>query len=511
MKVSQLIVSLILAMATNVLSSQVDVTFRVDMSAVTVSPNGVHLAGSFGSSGYPNWDPSLLPLTNQGGSFYQITLSLLPGAYEYKFVNGNNWSDADVVPSECTTNGNRFVDVGAEPLIQQFCYSSCNPDCQSPVLDFGSLQTTPANGVLCAGSTDQFNIQFAQQQTVIGAYQWFYREGAVACPTGYSAADWTAVLDSNTPSISVAGFSGLRTYACFFSPVPSTGLYPQWTSGCTTVEFVDYNVGASICLVTVEPATGNNVVVWEPTGSSTISQYVVYKEINVANEYSVVGYVDHGVEGVFVDENSNSAIQASRYKIAVLDTCLGLSDLSALHKTIHLTTNIGINNSVNLLWTSYEGIDVSTYAIYRGTDMSSLTLIASLAGNLNSYTDLTPLFGSSFYVVEIEGVSCDPSRSVYTSRSNSSLHMANDIAILELPKLDVYPNPAVNEIVLSTELSLIGSTYRIMDLTGKTVMSGRINAINERMAVQHLARGMYQLQILGYSDSTSVTKKIVLQ
>jgi Secretion system C-terminal sorting domain len=511
MKIFKVIGSLLFVLATNIVSSQVEVTFRVDMSAVTVSPAGVHLAGSFGSSGYPNWDPSLLELTNQSGSFYQITLSLLPGAYEYKFVNGNDWTDSDQLPSECTANGNRLVDVGSEPLIQQFCYSSCNPDCQSSVLDFGSLQTTPSSGVLCTGSSELFSIQFTQQQKVVGSYQWFYREGVVACPTGYSTAEWTEVLDSNAPSISVAEFSGVRTYACFFSPVVSTGLYPQWTSGCTTLKYADYNDVTSICLVTVDPATGNNVVVWEPTGSSTVSQYVVYKETNVANEYSVIGYVDQGVEGVFVDENSNSAIQASRYKLAALDTCLGLSDLSPLHKTIHLTTNIGMNNSVNLLWTSYEGIDVSTYAIYRGSDMNSLTLIASLAGNLNSYTDLTPLSSSSFYVVEIEGVSCDPSRSVYTSRSNSSLHVANDIANLELPKLDVYPNPAVNEIVLSSELSLIGSNYCIIDLTGKIVMSGRINASNERLVVQHLARGIYQLQIHGNTESVLTTKKIVLQ
>ena len=76
-----------------------EVTFQVDMSNQTVSPSGVHIAGSFADANsdgtidnpYPNWDPSVLALTNTGNGIWSITLDLAAGSYEYKFINGNVW------------------------------------------------------------------------------------------------------------------------------------------------------------------------------------------------------------------------------------------------------------------------------------------------------------------------------------------------------------------------------------------------------------------------------------
>ena len=76
-----------------------EVTFQVDMSNQTVSPTGVHIAGSFADANndgtidnpYPNWDPSVLALTNEGNGIWSITLDLVAGSYEYKFINGNVW------------------------------------------------------------------------------------------------------------------------------------------------------------------------------------------------------------------------------------------------------------------------------------------------------------------------------------------------------------------------------------------------------------------------------------
>ena len=80
-------------------SQAFDVTFKVDMSSQTVSPTGVHIAGSFADANsdgtidnpYPNWDPSGLALTNEGNGIWSITLDLIAGSYQYKFINGNVW------------------------------------------------------------------------------------------------------------------------------------------------------------------------------------------------------------------------------------------------------------------------------------------------------------------------------------------------------------------------------------------------------------------------------------
>ncbi len=84
------------------------VTFQVDMSNQTVSPTGVHIAGSFADANsdgtidnpYPNWDPSVLTLTNAGNGIWWITLDLAAGSYEYKFINGNVWDITEFFPAD---------------------------------------------------------------------------------------------------------------------------------------------------------------------------------------------------------------------------------------------------------------------------------------------------------------------------------------------------------------------------------------------------------------------------
>ena len=67
-----------------------DVTFLVDMNTQPISPNGVHLAGSF-----QNWDPSTSMMSDiDADGIYELTLSLdRDSTYEYKFINGNEWGE----------------------------------------------------------------------------------------------------------------------------------------------------------------------------------------------------------------------------------------------------------------------------------------------------------------------------------------------------------------------------------------------------------------------------------
>lgn len=137
----------------------IDVTFRVDMQNVTVSPNGVRLAGSFGGNGYPNWDPTGLAMTDANlDGVYEITLTLTEGlSYEYKFINGNNFGAAELFNGPCV-NGftNRFLTVGSSnTILNEVCFNSCS-DC-TPIYDVTfrvnmNFTTVSPNGVHLAGS-----------------------------------------------------------------------------------------------------------------------------------------------------------------------------------------------------------------------------------------------------------------------------------------------------------------------------------------------------------------------
>jgi hypothetical protein len=250
-----------------------------------------------------------------------------------------------------------------------------------------------------------------------------------------------------------------------------------------------------ICLVTVDPTTGNNQVIWEPTTSDVINRYAIYKESNAADVYVLEGTIDYGQDGIFNDANSNSAVQASRYKLAIIDTCDVESARSSLHKTIHLTSNLGLNGVVNLIWSSYEGFVFASYNIYRGTDVSNLELLATVASNLNSYTDLSPLGANAFYVVEVVGISCDPTRSEIPSRSNIVQQVPSAISEFKKKSIMAYPNPFSDQITIETGHSFLGQDFELTDSRGALVYSGSVTSRRIILQTANLPNGVYMLRV----------------
>jgi hypothetical protein len=101
--------------------AQVSVTFQVDMNGETVSANGVHAAGSWQSEANgteDDWQPGANMLTDvDEDGIYELTVDLPAGAYQFKFINGNNWDPDgtnlgnESVPGEIAIGGNRFFAV----------------------------------------------------------------------------------------------------------------------------------------------------------------------------------------------------------------------------------------------------------------------------------------------------------------------------------------------------------------------------------------------------------------
>ena len=108
----------------------------------------------------------------------------------------------------------------------------------------------------------------------------------------------------------------------------SGGLYGHCfdVSGCTLTSS-PYTVNASfmdpqqVCIVEWIPLSNYNRVVWEKPISDGIDYFNVYKEGNAADVYDLIGSVPYEDTAIFVDENSNTAVQAYRYKVAIVDTC----------------------------------------------------------------------------------------------------------------------------------------------------------------------------------------------
>src|SRR6186997_1724697 len=122
MKSLQIVLSLLVFCLAILRGQSVNETFRVDMSSETISPLGVHIAGNFQSvAGLgADWNPgtTVVPDVN-GDKIYEITVSIPPGTYEYKFINGNAWGMDENPPAECsiTGNHNREVTVSSTDLV----------------------------------------------------------------------------------------------------------------------------------------------------------------------------------------------------------------------------------------------------------------------------------------------------------------------------------------------------------------------------------------------------------
>jgi hypothetical protein len=100
-----------------------DVTFRVDLMAETISPDGVHIAGTF-----QGWDPASTAMVNGGSDTYTFTVSLLSNtSVEYRFVNGKTTAEYEIVPFQCSSNGNRTLLVPeTDTVLTLVCFSECD-------------------------------------------------------------------------------------------------------------------------------------------------------------------------------------------------------------------------------------------------------------------------------------------------------------------------------------------------------------------------------------------------
>lgn len=141
---------------------EIEVTFKVDMSQAEISPNGIHVTGTF-----QEWDPAANVMTEVGNSIYEATVTLWSGDFhQYKFINGNTWDDEEVVPADCGfDNGSggydRFITVPDENLeLDDVCFSSCDPCSVNTGENFESLKESGFKTISPNPFTNSLKVQY---------------------------------------------------------------------------------------------------------------------------------------------------------------------------------------------------------------------------------------------------------------------------------------------------------------------------------------------------------------
>ncbi|MEX0981114.1 MAG: T9SS type A sorting domain-containing protein [Bacteroidales bacterium] len=271
-----------------------------------------------------------------------------------------------------------------------------------------------------------------------------------------------------------------------------------------------------ICIVTVDTTSGMNMVVWEKDVTTDVAYYNIYRESTSKGQYEVVGSVPVTEEGIFIDSTADPRVRSWRYKLSVVDVCGIESDLSPHHKTMHLTINTGIDNTINLIWDNYEGFEVGTYDVWRLDEESDWQKIAELPSNLFTYSDLDAPTGVLDYYIEVEHpTGCFTEKKAFslnTSRSNrkSTKKSASDsdttgTGLIIIPDeeltLNIYPNPGNGKYHVDLRMEQAAEIrMTVFDIAGKLLMDERINSQQNRIETQldlsGYSNGLYQVRIM---------------
>lgn len=278
-----------------------------------------------------------------------------------------------------------------------------------------------------------------------------------------------------------------------------------------------------IALVTIDPESGNNLVVWQKEETEEIDYYTVYREGTKNGYYDSIGTVAYSETSIYEDLDADPSEQSRRYKISATDACGNESTPSDEHKTIHLQQNLGLNEVINLDWDDYEGFDFDTYIIYRKSISAGVEELKEIASSTTRYTDNTPPSDVEAYYIAIElPETVDETQYQKSSSGPYSQSMSN---ISEAELIDDRINSNISQEKLSGFPVPASGTVSVRLPENRVVVVDKIAIISETGAkdfcsfsreedivevnVEKYQVGTYTLQVM--SGGTFYTCKIIIE
>ena len=489
-----------------------------------------------------------------GGSNGAINVSVSQGSPPYTFAWSNGAITEDI--TNLTAGPYELIVIDSDSCMAVKSIVVNEPDALNLILSVFKTSCGGADGsatAIVTGGTPNYTYNWSNGSTGTSIYSLALGVYSITVTDNNSCeiSGNFAVSEEGAPYIAidsvVEGTCGNTDGAIYISVYGGTGEYSYlWSNGSTNKDLIGvnpgtYNVTVSdgsscdaievatiesdrppvnpICLVTVDSLTNHNLIVWEKLQTTGVSAYNVYKESTQSGRYFLIATYPFDSLSIFEDILSNSLQRSWRYKLSVVDSCGAESELSAHHKTMHLTINLGINNTVNLIWDHYEGFDFETYYIHRYSE-DEWELIDSIPNNLTSYTDFSPPESDVFYQIEIKHpTGCDATKATNknSSRSNVSNTVSPGTFIKNISdnikQLSIYPNPNNGLFNLSLELNNSQNVLiNIYDVQGKLIITeklGKIKGIvNKEININNSQKGLFYLQII--TDKTTMIKKVII-
>lgn len=338
-----------------------------------------------------------------------------------------------------------------------------------------------------------------------------------------------ASIDADTPTPLPISIDIVNPNYCFSTELNAEGEFIDylWSTGDTTQSITILNGGvyqvtgygenechsesvfdapnpvepygqSEICMVTLNEEIDKNIIIYEPVEDVGIDSILIYRLNNLTSEYEWIGSNSINSTGMFVDQESLPAQQNYQYKIEIRDTCGRTSNLSELHQTMLLQSNVGINNEVNLFWNAYKGFDYPNFGIYRSNNGGDYILIANVPNNTYTFIDLFPPSGESKYQIRVERADpCIPNKSDFSYvASNAIILKPSAINEYDSQNIKIYPNPFEESFTVERGSPLVEMDVELVDAYGRVRETTKFFEGDNTMTVStdKLSSGVYYLR-----------------
>lgn len=344
----------------------------------------------------------------------------------------------------------------------------------------------------------------------------------------------------NNGSVSVTAIGGVPPYTYLWSTGDTSATVnnlPIGTYGVTVTEgggntdtavaCIGHVVGLpsapSICMVTVDDASMNNVVYWDKTPYPNVDSFIVYRE-TVSNTFKRIGAVSNDSLSMFTDTvrqlyfpfTGDPNVGGYRYKLQIRDTCGNYSALSLYHNTIYVSQTgsafswnqyqiEGQATPIPQLTSYYllrDNIGTGNWAIVGGVSASQLSI------NDPNYAT----YPNGRWRVETQWtISCTPTRSVSATHSNIKGLLSTGITANEFSSsISIFPNPFTSETTILFTREMKNTTVKIVDILGKEIKA--INFTGKQLILEKgtIKKGIYFVQISDENQNV-LNRKIIIQ
>lgn len=262
----------------------------------------------------------------------------------------------------------------------------------------------------------------------------------------------------------------------------------------------------SLCMVTVDPTSTYNVIVWEKTDEEATDSFYIYREMG-SNVYQQIAAIHADSLSEYHDLSANPNITGYRYRIALKDTCYNYSLYpSEYHNSMHLQY-IG---SGNFQWNAYQiegsvSPIVSYDILIDEQNNGNWQQLVTISGSQTTATDVAYAQhpNARYRVVANWAFTCVSSRTNYgTSFSNIINQQTvglNDRDI-ERVSISLYSS---NQIQVQTYGCKI-IKCNLYNTTGGLMQS--VTSVENQIEISALAQGMYIVELI--TDKGTFVKRV---